>query len=141
MIKLPKYQEEKQKGEKKNKFIERYSKALGIENPWTFHISKRSKNIAKMRVIAVNYLLKEYQTWIGGGGYTMQDILQELQNEFNTHKEICGYLSGLGDNHSPLSILGSKVVQYDPNQGCFMINRERAVIWLSFMNELINRDW
>lgn len=135
VIKVNKLEKEaaKIRAEKKADFIKRYSEAFSITDYWTFSLfdtCEESKSTVKMRVMVVEYLLKNTDKEI-----KMQDILFQLGQTFRYHLGI------MIDGRSPLSPVGAGVIKNKPGFGYFITDKEKAELWLKFMNELIKRNW
>jgi len=119
VIKVNKLEKEaaKIRAEKKQDFIKRYSEAFGIKKAWTFSLfdnCEESKSTVKMRVMVVEYLLKNTDKEI-----KMRDILFQLGQTFRYH------LGVMIDGRSSLSPVGAGVIKNNPGYEYSVSNKEK----------------
>lgn len=120
------------RAEKKADFIKRYNEAFRIKEPWTFILfdaCNESRNTAKMRAAVVKYLLEN------NSGEKIENILPKLG------KNIIDHLYAIINNRSPLSPVGIGIMKKKSNHIYFIPDKEKALLWLKFMDELIQRNW
>lgn len=123
------------RAKKKAAFIERYDEALGLEGWWTFSIfddGDESRDTAKIRVVLVEYLLKNSER---GKEIKMKNMLHKLN--IPPYYSLCK----LVDSRSKLSPVGAGIIRNKPRCGYFVTDIKKAELWLEFMRELIERDW
>lgn len=120
------------RAKKKDDFIKRYNAAFGITEWWTFILfdeGNESRNTARMRAAVVKYLLEN------NSGERIENILSKLG------ENILDHLQAIINNRSPLSPTRIGIMEKKSSHIYYVSNKEKADIWLKFMDELIKRDW